>query len=83
MKMKMDIQNFQVPAGQATYSKSKKPNHKGLGFLLDSVGVADGARTHDNRNHNPYFFYLHPLIIVATLYINQQLKIQVLDEKTA
>ncbi len=22
---------------------------------VESIGVADGARTHDNRNHNPYF----------------------------
>ena len=24
-------------------------------------GVADGARTHDNRNHNPDFLVFHPV----------------------
>jgi hypothetical protein len=34
-----------------TVQTRKKPFHfwKGFSFL----GVADGARTHDNRNHNP------------------------------
>ncbi|WP_321933477.1 hypothetical protein, partial [Burkholderia cenocepacia] len=29
------------------------------GFLLEFVGVADGTRTHDDRNHNPYIFFLY------------------------
>ncbi len=37
--------------------KTKKPNLLGLGFLND-FGVADGARTHDNRNHNPGLYQL-------------------------
>ncbi len=27
-------------------------------YLLVSNGVADGARTHDNRNHNPGLYQL-------------------------
>jgi hypothetical protein len=26
---------------------------------LINTGVADGARTHDNRNHNPDFLLFH------------------------
>jgi len=26
--------------------------------VLDLLGVADGARTHDNRNHNPGLYQL-------------------------
>ena len=37
--------------------KNKKPNLRRLGFLND-FGVADGARTHDNRNHNPGLYQL-------------------------
>ena len=29
------------------------------------VGVADGARTHDNRNHNPEFMVFSVLIEVV------------------
>ena len=28
------------------------------GYVVDSYGVADGARTHDNRNHNPGLYQL-------------------------
>ena len=28
------------------------------GFVLDLFGVADGTRTHDNRNHNPGLYQL-------------------------
>ncbi|MEK0428029.1 MAG: hypothetical protein RL001_556 [Pseudomonadota bacterium] len=27
-------------------------------FVLKSVGVADGTRTHDDRNHNPGLYQL-------------------------
>ncbi len=29
-----------------------------VGFLFETDGVADGARTHDNRNHNPGLYQL-------------------------
>ena len=36
-------------------------------------GVADGARTHDNRNHNPEFIVFANVDWCGTIYINQQL----------
>ena len=38
------------------------------------IGVADGARTHDNRNHNPAEYYLRLLIDMDRIYINQQVR---------
>ncbi len=38
-------------------SKSKKPSPK-TGLLLEFSGVADGTRTHDDRNHNPGLYQL-------------------------
>ncbi len=35
----------------------KKPG-SGPGFSTARFGVADGARTHDNRNHNPGLYQL-------------------------
>jgi hypothetical protein len=31
-------------------------NNEKLLILLQKDGVNDGARTHDNRNHNPCFY---------------------------
>jgi len=36
--------------------KRKNPDNFGIFFVL--YGVADGARTHDNRNHNPGLYQL-------------------------
>ena len=36
--------------------KTKKPVE--TGFFVLNIGVADGARTHDNRNHNPGLYQL-------------------------
>ena len=36
---------------------SKKPTIK-VGLSAEICGVADGARTHDNRNHNPGLYQL-------------------------
>jgi hypothetical protein len=36
---------------------NKKAHPLRMGFLND-FGVADGARTHDNRNHNPGLYQL-------------------------
>ena len=37
----------------------KKPSTR-LGFKI--LGVADGARTHDNRNHNPAAKYRYVIV---------------------
>ena len=34
-------------------AQNNHPPAKPGDYLLDLYGVADGARTHDNRNHNP------------------------------
>jgi hypothetical protein len=36
---------------------AKSPVNR-LGFLLEFSGVADGTRTHDDRNHNPGLYQL-------------------------
>jgi hypothetical protein len=36
--------------------RNKKTHLVKVGLDVDFLGVADGARTHDNRNHNPDFF---------------------------
>ncbi|MBC7860329.1 MAG: hypothetical protein H7Z39_16470 [Burkholderiaceae bacterium] len=36
-----------------TSAEKQKARSWEPGFLLEFDGVADGARTHDNRNHNP------------------------------
>jgi hypothetical protein len=42
--------------------KTRKPLRilfrSGFALTLESFGVADGARTHDNRNHNPGLYQL-------------------------
>jgi hypothetical protein len=45
-----DFAEFQIP-------EMKKPATR-AGFFIESIGVADGARTHDNRNHNPGLYQL-------------------------
>jgi hypothetical protein len=47
------------------------------------TGVADGARTHDNRNHNPYFYIFLFVDWYSIININQQLITVLLDKKTA
>ena len=53
---------------------------QGQNVVLD--GVADGARTHDNRNHNPYFSLFLFVDWHSIIYTNQQLKRTLLDKKT-
>ena len=38
--------------------KGYKPKHVTLCFYYRILGVADGTRTHDNRNHNPGLYQL-------------------------
>jgi len=44
-----------------------------------NIGVADGARTHDNRNHNPDFFVFPFVDLHSKINTNQQLKLEILD----
>ena len=44
--------NVRPDPGFCSDQNAKSPVRR-LGFLLTFCGVADGARTHDNRNHNP------------------------------
>ena len=41
-----------------TAPKKRKPAMQTLAGFLVCLGVADGARTHDNRNHNPGLYQL-------------------------
>jgi hypothetical protein len=41
-----------------TEPEKQKAQSRELGFLLESTGVADGTRTHDDRNHNPGLYQL-------------------------
>ena len=56
----------------------EKARHVVGGRLLKLFGVADGARTHDNRNHNPYFFIFAFVDYSPIININQQLTILIL-----
>jgi hypothetical protein len=38
--------------------RKQKAQSEELGFLLEVIGVADGTRTRDNRNHNPGLYQL-------------------------
>ena len=42
--------------------------------------MADGARTNDNRNHNPDFFIFHRVDSSSTININQQVNDKALDK---
>ena len=48
---------FGPDTGFCSDQNAKSPVRR-LGFLLAFCGVADGARTHDNRNHNPGLYQL-------------------------
>ena len=41
---------------QATQKQNALETKRSLGRM--NIGVADGARTHDNRNHNPGLYQL-------------------------
>jgi hypothetical protein len=41
---------------------------------LFNFGVADGARTHDNRNHNPDFSIFRRIDLDRKIHINQCIK---------
>jgi hypothetical protein len=47
-----------------------------MGFLQNQTGVADGARTHDNRNHNPGLYQLSYSHQRCILYIQSLKKIK-------
>ncbi|MDP3191028.1 hypothetical protein [Rhodoferax sp.] len=52
----------------------KKAHYHFDSELSWDTGVADGARTHDNRNHNPEFYVFPFVDFCSIININQQLK---------
>jgi hypothetical protein len=53
--------------------QSKKPGLS-TGLLPEFNGVADGARTHDNRNHNPGLYqlsYSHHCLTFVSVFARQ------------
>ena len=56
----------------------QRKNEKAVGLQrLFKLGVADGARTHDNRNHNPGLYqlsYSHRKICIVSYETMRQLK---------
>ena len=44
--------------GAYTDPRKQKSQSRELGYVLNFFGVADGTRTHDDRNHNPGLYQL-------------------------
>jgi hypothetical protein len=70
--------NFWLYRHTVRYTKKSARTKSGVLF----TGVADGARTNDNRNHNPDFFIFRSVDSSSTINTNQQLTRYTLDKTT-
>ena len=49
---------FNFVSGRSEGTKKKPGRMDSAGLMYEFLGVADGTRTHDDRNHNPGLYQL-------------------------